>query len=465
MTQRQSVQITYLWKGQVLDYRLLPRNGRVSIGDHRSVTLCTPRLPGFPARFRLLRPARDGVTLRLGPGMSGALSLRGQKRTIGDILLQPPVRRFLRDPGMFREVQLYPGDSATIDLDLTAPGALQIVISFAEQPEHIARPKLLPEPFLVRTVAGTSLALLALVFIARVISDRLVDPSLALNEEKLRKVVMPALEEAKPKADARKERELAEAAQRRKEKEAAMSRRAKEKEGRLGREDAPNRPTVMPKGREDLLRAKVAKTGILAALGTQRAPGSGLGRLFDTSSSNEMEAAMNGLAGARLVAGRGAGGLGNTGTGLGGGGVGLGHIQGSGDLDLGPGRGRGRKGPGLSKGREREVSVGVDGGNAETEGGLTRDQVTRVVKEHAPAIKYCYEKELQRQPSLSGKIEVYWIIKPGGGVDRVKVASTTVGSREVEGCIERQVRNWTFPRSNADTIVQSFPFFFKGGGG
>lgn len=464
MTQRQSVQVTYRWQGQVLDYRLLSRRDVVSIGDHRKVTFSTPRLPGFPARFRLIRPARDGITLRLGPGMTGSLSLRGQQRTVGDILLQPAQRRFLRDPGMFREVQLYPGDSATIELDLKTPGALQIVISFADQPERIPRPKLIPEPLMVRTFAATAAVLLALVFIARVVSDMLIEPGLALTEEKIRKVV-PALEEPKPPPEQRRERVVAEAAKKKKEKEAAMSKRAKEREGRIGREDAPNRATILPKGREDLLRAKVAKTGILAALGNQRAPGSGLGRLFDTSSTADMEQAMNGLAGARLVAGRGAGGLGSAGTGLGGGGTGLGRIQGSGDLDLGPGRGRGRKGPGLSKGHEREVSVGVDGGKAETEGGLTRDQVTRVVKDHQNAIKYCYEKELQRQPSLSGKIEVYWVIRPGGAVDRVKVVATTVGSREVEGCIERQVRNWQFPRSNADTIVQSFPFFFKGGAG
>src|SRR5688572_17746008 len=107
MSARQSVQITYLWKGQVLDYRLLSRRDRVSIGDHRAVTFATPRLPGFPARFPLLRPARDGVTLRVGPGMGGSLSLRGQQRTMGDLLLQPAPRRFLRDPGMYREVQLY----------------------------------------------------------------------------------------------------------------------------------------------------------------------------------------------------------------------------------------------------------------------------------------------------------------------------------------------------------------------
>ena len=30
--------------------------------------------------------------------------------------------------------------------------------------------------------------------------------------------------------------------------------------------------------------------------------------------------------------------------------------------------------------------------------------------------------------------------------------------------MERQLRNWQFPRSDAETIVQSYPFFFKGGG-
>jgi outer membrane biosynthesis protein TonB len=464
MKTRQSVQITYLWQGQVIAYRLLPRRHSVSIGDHRRVTFATPRLAGFPAKFRLLRPVKDGVSLRLGPGMSGTLELRGQRRTVGDLLLTPAVRRFLRDPGMFREVELYPGDSATIDLDVAKPGNLQLLVSFADAPEPLAKPRILPEPFFVRTVLATSLALLAFVFVARFLSDRFYDESLALTDEKVRKVVMPQLEEPKPKVE---EKKVAEAARKKKEKEAAMSKRAKDQEGKLGRNDAPNRPTVLPKGREDLLRAKVAKTGILAALGTQRAPGSGLGRLFDTTSTADLEQAMNGLAGATLVAGKGAGGLGNQGSGLGGGGVGLGRVQGSGSLDLGPGRGRGRKGagPGLSKGREREVQVGIDGGNANTDGGLTRDQVTRVVKDHASAIKYCYEKELQRQPTLSGKIEVYWVIRPNGSVDRVRIASTTVGSREVEGCIERQVRNWQFPRSDADTIVQTFPFFFKGQGG
>jgi outer membrane biosynthesis protein TonB len=461
----QSLQITYRWKGQVIAYRLIGRREVVSIGDHKRVTFATPRLPGFPARFILLKPIKQGYLLRLGPGIAGALNMRGQKRTVGDVLVQPAVRRFLRDPGMFRQAELYPGDSATLDLDVAAPESLQLLISFADAPERIARPRFLPDRLLMRTAGATAAALLLLVFVARLISDRLVDTSQVVADAIVRKVTPAVTIPQLPAADKRRIEELAERARKQQEKAAAMSKRARENEGRLGREDAPARPTVMPKGREDILRAKVAKTGILAALGAARAPGSGLGRLLDTNDHADMEQAMNGLAGAHLVAGKGSGGLGATGTGLGGGGVGLGHIQGSGDLDLGNGRGRGRKGPGLSRGKEREVSAGLETGTPNAEGGLTREQVTRVVRAHAAAIKYCYEKELQRQPTLSGKIEVYWVIRPNGSVDRAKIASSTVSSHEVEGCIERQVRNWQFPKSDADTIVQTFPFFFKGGAG
>jgi hypothetical protein len=460
MVNARSLQVTYLWRGQILAYHLLSPRDRVTIGQARGVTLATPPLPGFPARFPLITPVRDGFRLRVGPGMVGQLSLRNQARSVGDVLAQPAVRRFLRDPGMFREVELYPGDGATLQLD--AEGTLEIRLSFAEAPEQVPRPPILPDRSLVRAAGFTFLGTLLLLGGIRLLTANMPAAPTEISRERSAKLMTPALEAARNKAvEAR--RKLAAEARKRREQEAAESKRAREKEGKLGRTDAQAKETVLPRGREDVLRAKVARTGLLAALGTARAPGSGLGRLLDSNSRADMDQAMNGLAGARLVAGRGQGGLGVAGTGLGGGGTGFGRIQGSGNLDVGPGRGRGRKGPGLGRGREREVQVGMETGNPDAEGGLTRDQINRVVRAHAAAIRYCYEKELQRQPSLSGKIELAWTIRPNGSVDRARVASSTMGSRPVEGCMERQLKNWQFPRSDAETIVQSYPFFFKGG--
>jgi hypothetical protein len=461
MVNAQSLQVTYLWRGQILAYHLLGRRDRVTIGQARGVTFATPPLSGFPSRFPLIRPVRDGFRLRVGPGITGQLTLRNQARSVGDVLAQPAQRRFLRDPGMFREVELYPGDSGTLQLD--AEGSIEIRLSFAEPPEPLPKPPLIRDRLLVRTATFTFLGTLLLLAGIRLITANMPSATTEITRERIAKIVAPAVEEAKNKA-AEARRKLAAEARKRRDKEAAESRRAREKEGRLGRTDAQAKETVLPKGRQDVLRAKVAKTGLLAALGTARAPGSGLGRLLDSADRADMDQAMNGLAGATLVAGRGQGGLGVAGTGMGGGGTGFGRIQGSGNLDVGPGRGRGRKGPGLGRGREREVQVGMETGNPDAEGGLTRDQINRVVRAHASAIRYCYEKELQRQPSLSGKIELAWTIRPNGNVDRARVATTTMGSRAVEGCMERQLRNWQFPRSDAETIVQSYPFFFKGGG-
>jgi hypothetical protein len=469
MMARPRLQVAYLWRGQVLGYRLLGPGETLTVGSGKGVTFATPMLTGFPKRFRLLRSVRDGFRLQLGPGMSGDLVLRGQPRTVADVLAGPAVRKLLRDPGMFRETEIYPGDTATITLP--GEGSVKLKLTFTEAPETIGRP-LNKDPLFAQILFGTAVSLImvfacALVFGKRVceqydVNGECVFP-VALTAETVAKMAQ-VIESPKVKDDLAKSKAAA-ADRERKRREAAEAKRAKEAQGKLGRNDATKKETVMPKGQHDVIREKVAKTGILAALGNQRPDGSGLGRLLNPTNSNEMEQALTGLQGAKLAVGKGSNGLGLVGSGPGGGGTGFGHIAGTGNVDVGAGSGRGRRGSGpggLGGGKEREVKVAVETGTADAEGGLSREQVDRVVRAHRAAISYCYEKELQRQPSLSGKVDIFWVIRANGTVDRTKIASSTVGSTAVEGCIERQVKNWQFPRSDGETIVRKYPFFFKG---
>ena len=278
MVQKRSLQVTYLWNDQILGYRLLGRHDRVTIGDREGVTFATPRPSGFPRRFALICPVRDGFRLRVGPGMSGELILRGQQRTVGDILTQPAIRGFLRDPGMFREVEIYPGDSVILRFD--DMGTVEIRISYADAPEVVPRPPFLRDLAIVRTSALAFSVTMALYGAIRVLTAGMPSPTAEISQERFAKVVAPALERPKHRAaEARRKAAVAED-RRLRDKEAAESRRAREREGRLGRADAEAKETVLPKGREDVLRAKVARTGLLAALGSARPPGSGLGRLF-----------------------------------------------------------------------------------------------------------------------------------------------------------------------------------------
>jgi len=173
---------------------------------------------------------------------------------------------------------------------------------------------------------------------------------------------------------------------------------------------------------------------------------------------------MAGMAGAKLVAGRGSGGLSTSGTATGGGGTGFGHIYGAGNLDTG---GRGKRGngrgPKLAERGEREVSVGLGAGGGDTDGSLSKDQIYKVVKAHMAGVKYCYEKELQHKTSLAGGIDIFWVIQPDGTVSKANVKSSSMNDAAVEGCIVRQVKQWQFPKAAAQTTVTRYPFIFKGG--
>jgi hypothetical protein len=417
----------------------------------------------WPKKMALLRPARNGHRLRLLPSMTGRLHLGGQTVDIGGLFSIPAPKRFLRKPAVHRDVVLAPGDSAEIVVD--AVNQLRLSLSFVEVPERLARPRVV-EPLLFKAAFWSVNSILAALIVILFIGSRIppFTPDLAISEARLAKISPQTLPDpAAARANEEAKKLAAEEAQRRKaEREAAESRRMKQAEGRLGRNDATHKETVIPKGREDVLREKVSKTGILAAIGRSRAAGSGLSSLL-SENSGDVEQAVTGLQGAKLSVGKGAGGLGVAGTGLGGGGTGFGKIQGSGNLDTGAGRGHGRRGPNLGTGKEREVKVGMETGSPDAEGGLTKEQVMRVVRSHAAAVKYCYEKELQRSPHLSGRIDISWIIHSNGTVDRARVAKSAMNNDAVEGCIARTVRSWQFPKSDADTIVQSFPFLFKGG--
>jgi hypothetical protein len=198
-------------------------------------------------------------------------------------------------------------------------------------------------------------------------------------------------------------------------------------------------------------------------------------------SINSVSAALSGLNSKDLILGGGSG-TGLKGSGSGGGGNGAGVAFGSGTLDTGfgagaggghggggggpggRGAGGGRGGPGgAGNGGPAESKVAV-GGTAAAKGGLSPEQIRRVVMSHIGAVRACYETEAQRNPGLKGGVTVQWQIDPAGSVTSASVAGTTLSSARVEGCIVRQVQKWKFPATESPTTVAGFPFKFGVGG-
>ena len=430
-----------IWRGQIIGYRLLSRRRKVTVGPSKRATFVTPPLEG-QSKFLLLQPRRDGYVLHLASALKGDLVLGGIATPVADVAS--------------RDVDIARGDKAKL---IFADGSdLRLELRWVDPPDTISRPRV-RDLQMVQITVGTSMVLGILAFVLNLMWEKTEPkPPLALDAQRVAKIEAPeAIEFEKKEVKKQKEEE----AQKSTEKE-GQTKRAKEKAGRIGRNDATPKDTIIPKGKEDILREKVQRVGILSIIGRDKAPGSGLSKLF--AQNNDVEQAMAGMAGAKMVVGHGAGGLTTSGSGSGGGGTGYGHIYGAGNLDTG---GRGThghgRGPKLAERGEHEVSVGLGTGGGDTDGSLSKEQINKVVRAHLAGVKYCYEKELQHKTSLSGGVDIFWVIQPDGTVSKANVKQSTMNDAAVEGCIVRQVKQWQFPKAPGQTIVGRYPFIFKGG--
>lgn len=238
----------------------------------------------------------------------------------------------------------------------------------------------------------------------------------------------------------------------------------KDDEGKFGKKDKPKKdavaskagaPRVDPNKREK--DRKIAlNSGLLGMLKGGKAgavsnvfgPG-GLG----TGINN----AMGGLRGSEMGDAGGAGGLGTRGTGAGGGGNSLG-IGGLGTH----GHGRGTGGYGnIDLGGRGKGTTRIVPGRTIIKGSLSKEEIGRVIRRNLARFKYCYEKQLNSNPNLSGKISVYFTIAPTGSVARASVRETSMNDANVESCVTKVMRSLKFPKPRGGGIVVvTYPFVF-----
>lgn len=243
----------------------------------------------------------------------------------------------------------------------------------------------------------------------------------------------------------------------------SSGRRHRDEEGRVGRENAQQENTQIAGPQNDAIAARVRTQGLLGALAG--ADGNPLAEALNLPTTSDI---FGGMGNVQNITGRGSGGTGVRGGGAGGGGTGNGSAFASGGVGSGSG-GNGMLGAGGggggAPGRPRgEVAVRVGAGRPAASGGLSADQIARVVRQNASAIRYCYETQVQRRPNLRGQISIGFAIAQSGSVSSARVASSSMGSPDVEGCIVRVFRRMRFPQSESGDSRGTFPFNFSAGG-
>ena len=111
-------------------------------------------------------------------------------------------------------------------------------------------------------------------------------------------------------------------------------------------------------------------------------------------------------------------------------------------------------------------SPGVGAGDPIVLGALDKSLIDRVVKSHLAQIRYCYQRELAKNPKLFGKIVVKFIIAKDGTVSSATTQSSTMNNPVCESCITSRFLRMRFPAPKGGGIVTvSYPFVFTSQGG
>ncbi|HSN98214.1 MAG TPA: AgmX/PglI C-terminal domain-containing protein, partial [Candidatus Nanopelagicales bacterium] len=180
---------------------------------------------------------------------------------------------------------------------------------------------------------------------------------------------------------------------------------------------------------------------------------------FGSDAALTDEVAKGNLSGDPLGDSFGAGGLGLRGSGVGGGGtgegtIGLGSIGGLGH-GAGPGTGSGY---GSGSGRLGGRATPANRPEVRTEsstvvGTLPKEVIQRIIRRNINQIRYCYERGLQTNPNLEGKVVVEFTIGKDGAVVAARDKGSTLQDKAVASCVVGRFLRMQFPQPAGGGIV------------
>jgi hypothetical protein len=225
----------------------------------------------------------------------------------------------------------------------------------------------------------------------------------------------------------------------------------KGEEGKVGEESAKQKVAKGSKKKAPSDLDVVKDSGALGALQDE-----GLAAVLDGGLSPSLMDGVGGLIGVKGTQ-IGSAGFGSRGTGIGGGGK-ADDLGGLGLVGKGPGAGGSCKecgGIGV-----KSDAVLPDTREAVLIGGYDKSLVDDVVKKHLNSIRYCYQRELQKDADLGGKVVVRFTIAKDGSVSQASTKSSSLGNDAVTSCIEQRFFQMSFPAPKAGIVIVSYPFLF-----
>ncbi|MCA9582137.1 MAG: AgmX/PglI C-terminal domain-containing protein [Myxococcales bacterium] len=441
--ERPALRVAFLWNGTLQADELLIEPKPVVVGSDSECLFPAPAGISEADALPVLEPSDAGYDLLLTAGLRGDVWLREQRRSVEELFRTE------------RRIPLGPTDYGVVSI-----GSVSLFFQQVPSPPRAPRRALAIDSETVSSMGLAAFMAIALLLFLFMAAKEAPDPDpLELSADLIRTfMVTPPPENLIEEMKKESGTETKDPGKREREE---GGKRHKGDSGRVGRERAPQEQTEIASPREAEVAAKVRQLGLLGAL-SGGAEGNAIAEALDVPDMGDV---LGGLGSTDTILGRGSRGAGLLGTGSGGGGDGQGSLLGGGAIGTGAaagkgsGLGRGKGGIG-SRGKKKERVVSVTQGQPRVNGYLSPEQINRVVRANKAQIQYCYEVEVQKQPSLRGKLQVEWRINLQGSVTSARIQSSSLRNGRVEGCIVRQIRRWRFPKPDGGEVVVLYPFIF-----
>lgn len=422
--------------GRVVEERIIKQRSTVTVGQNEKATFVVPA-PNLPAQFKLFELVGSEYYLNWVDGMQGRLALA---TGISDLAA---LRGQARRNGPVYQIRLTDDARGKVIV-----GETTFLFQFVAPPPPQPRPQL---PLAVKggvasqidwnlTIIAAFSFLLHFGFIGALYSDWM-DPPMSEGTDisaliDMAKNVPPVqIEEKQETGPATKDTSS-----------------AKKDEGTKAA--APGAAGKMSNNQAAALsqQAEAMQMQMLAAFGGQSAVQGALSRSdippVDLSGVASSGAGVSNASGDLRLSG-GGGALVRPGAG-GGGLSGLGVSQGGG------GGGSGKQTE--VKGPTGEANIGVTSASVAVAG------ADRVIAQLRPGFRSCYNKGLQSDPGMQGKVQIAVKIAPNGEVTSVEKSGGSGLSSDVEACIMKKLKNAAFdaPGGSGSTLQVPITFVQQG---
>lgn len=461
MASKLQARASLIWGDEVMGDVVLSGQGAVTLGDSARATFVVPDL-GLPKDFVILRAGASGYVLTLGSRMRGTYCSAGEVKDIGELVRGAQA-------GEFRATPLGGRDWGVIELDDT--GDLKLFYQLGDAPPALPKARTALELLLPALAFSAVLHLIFLLVVygpKRQGSPFVWPGPRSLTSSYLATHLKAPPPEPPPPPPV---------------KGAATAAVAAPKTGQVKNvKSAPKGDEGKSGGKGDTERARDPNARDVPPVAPpevallDKANRSVLDNVIHSNSSTDLDKFYTGIKGdlRRGSVGNGKG----TGSGVGDDLNGTGATRGSkgkgsgagGSVDgeyvvkkgaIDAGETRAAKGTGGEGTGPREVAVKP--GNATGDfGGLSREEIDKVVRGRANLIKACYQRELNRKRELAGKLVVNFVIAADGSVKSTRIdPGSSMRDETVEGCVRTIITKLRFPAKGGGIV--NYPFFFSQG--